>query len=867
MKRVPLVLLALLVLGAGGALAVTQIPGRIGPKSRIQPNGRKLHPFGKLTPRLGNFPAGGAVTPNGRFLYALSAGRGRNDIRVVSLKTRKVVQILPMPGLDGGIAIAPNGRTVYVSGLQDSEHKDQQTPATVPGREGDVIEVLHATPRTGKLAYGGTIPVPPPSNAPNEQSFPPTPTKHGAWPRDIAISADGKRLLVALNLADSAAIVDTATKAVRYVSAGSYPYGAAILRDGRTGLVSNEADGTVTVIDLDAGTATKTIQVGPRLSHPEGIAADPKADRAYVAVANQDLVTVVDTKTLTVLKTLSVERPQGLGTSPTAVSTDGRRLLVADSGEDAIAVFALPRLTPVGRVPTAAYPTGAWRAGKQLVWLSGKGLGVGPNPNGPNPLSPNNTDDHVNTFQYLPSILRGIAGVAPFPGDKVIRRLTPGVTRQLQPINAETAPPGSPIGGPGPSSKIKHVFYVVKENRSYDQVMGDEAKGDGDPKLTLFGRADTPNQHALADRFGLLDHVYANSEASIDGHFWTSAVAVSDYVVKNWMQNYAARDRPYDVIYAITWPGAGFLFDNAQKQGIPYFNFGEALGAVAPLPDRNRDAAQTAQVTTTYANSDIGVAPGCYGNDASIGKDAITGVEVYDSSLPAGAPPGSTSRIDCFRQRFQTWMATNSVPSFMYMSLPSDHTVGTSPGDRTPRAMIADNDLAVGQLVDTISHSSIWKSSLILVMEDDSQNGADHVDAHRIPALAISPYSRRGAVVHTRYDFPSFARTLENAIGMKPLNLFDALAVPLYDVFTASPDNSEPYAAITPARSLTERNGPGAPGARQSRALGIGEHVDAVPQRVLDKILWQSVHGAGSVPPPPGPNASGQDTAERDADG
>ncbi len=881
--RVLVLVLGALLAAGGVAYAVTsKTTGRIGPRSRIQPSGRRLRPYGKLTQKLGNFPAGGAPTTNGRFLWTLSAGRGPNDLRIVSLKTRKIVQILPLPGASGGVAMAPDGRTAYVSGTRESEHLDQQTPPDTPGREGDVIGVLHYDPQTGIATRDGTIAVPPPATAPAVQNFPPKLTTRLAWPREIAVSPDGSKLLVALNLADTAAVVDTATRAVRYVSVKGYPYGAAILSDGKTGLVSNEADGLVSVIDLDDARVIKTIGVGPPLSHPEAIAVDPKADRAYVAMANQDVVVVLDTKRLAVQRTLSVGRPQGLGTSPTALSVtrDGRRLLVADSGEDAIAVFNLPqagaqtalaaarrRRRPeafelLGRVPVAAYPVGAWATnrGRNLVWLSGKGLGVGPNPTGPIPTDPRDNDNQIGSFAYLPRILRGVAGVGRFPSAARLRRLSPRATRQLRPVNAQKAPPGSPIAAG--ASKIRHVFYVVKENRSYDQILGDEAKGDGDPKLTLFGRADTPNQHALAERFGLLDHVYANSEASIDGHFWTSAGAVSDYVTKNWMANYAARGRPYDFgVYAVTWPAAGFLFDQASKQGLSWFNFGEAIAGVIPLPDRNRTTADSRRVLAKFTNSDIGIAPGCFPNDASIGTDAVAAVaglriETYDASLPAGAPLGSMSRVDCFAQRFKGWLLTNSVPSFTYLTLPSDHTNGTTPKERSPRAMIADNDLAVGQLVGLISHSKVWKDSLILVVEDDSQDGPDHVDAHRIPALAISPYSRRGAVVHTRYDFLSFIRTLENAIGMRPLTLFDAAAVPLYDALSGTPANPEPYDPITPARSLVERNGPGAPGARESHELNIGRNVDAVPQQTIDRLLWQAVHGPGSQPPPPGPNAA-----------
>ena len=270
-------------------------------------------------------------------------------------------------------------------------------------------------------------------------------------------------------------------------------------------------------------------------------------------------------------------------------------------------------------------------------------------------------------------------------------------------------------------------------------------------------------------------------------------------MVKNWHANYGGRQRPYDFgVYAVTWPSQRFLFDQAEKQGISYFNYGEAIaGVIYQLPDKDRGPEELEQILAKQDNSDLNVPAtpsGCFPNDASSGGidevlslGPLPDLEVYDSSLPSGAPPGSMSRFDCFRQRFQQQVAAGNVPAFNYMTLANDHTAGTRPGRRTPNAMVAENDYALGQIVDLISHSPIWDKSLILVIEDDSQDGADHVDAHRIPAFAISCYAKRGAVVHTRYDFLSFIRTLEIVVGMKPLNLFDATAVPMYDAFEPDP--------------------------------------------------------------------------------
>jgi Phosphoesterase family len=233
-----------------------------------------------------------------------------------------------------------------------------------------------------------------------------------------------------------------------------------------------------------------------------------------------------------------------------------------------------------------------------------------------------------------------------------------------------------------------------------------------------------------------------------------------------------------------------------------------------------------------------------------------TGSEVWDSTPPASSP--GSSRYECFRMRFQSQLATDSVPAFNYLVLSDDHTEGTTPGRRTPRAMIAENDYGLGQIVDLISHSSIWDSSLILVVEDDTQDGADHVDAHRMPALAISPYTKKGAVVHTRYDMLSFIRTLEIPIGMKPLGMGDALAVPLYDAFDATAENQDPYTAMQPNIPIDERNTESSPAAAASKKMNFRE-LDSEPQRDLDAVLWKSIHGADAVPPPPGPNASGDD--------
>jgi DNA-binding beta-propeller fold protein YncE len=934
--------LALLCASGGIAVAIAQddpANGRIGPQYGTLGNGRHLEPYGKLV-TLGNFPTGGAVTPDGRFLWTVSTGRGRQDIRIVAVRTGDVVQTLPMPGVSGGIAMDPDDRLVYVSGVSGSAYKDQAPAPGTPGADGNVIHVFRYD-GDGHATFDHLIPVAPQSGAPTPQEFPPTNTEKIAWPDRLAISPDGSTLLVPLNLADTAAVVNVKTKSVRYVATGHYPYGAAILRDGKTGLVSNETPGTVSVVDLASATKVKDIQVGPHLSHPEAITLDPKANRAYVAIANTDQVAVIDTRRLALDRTLWVGRPEGLGTSPVDVTAtpDGSRLLVAESGADELAVFALPGHEPagtaayslVGRIPTADYPAvvaatdasanpcgfpvakkkhkkhkkhkakkkkhkkHAKKAAKKksskkksskhkkkakkkatktcakLLYVTGKGVGTGPNPHGPQPNTKEDSDGLINSTQYLPLINFGAAGISDFPTDRDIRKQDRVADQQIRPTNPQQAPPDTPLRAGGP---IKHVFYIVRENRTYDQVLGDDPRGDGDPSLTLFGKQVTPNAHALVSRFPLIDHLYANSEASIDGHFWTSAANVSDYVHKNWFQNYGGRKRPYDFgVYEVTWPGNGFLFDQAERQGISYFNYGEAVAGVVPSPttvgpqipldDKDRTMEENARVLTKLSKSDLN-APACYPNDASIGKDAITMQPVFDSSLPLGGPLPAHSRFDCFRLHFTAQEATGTVPSFNYMVLSNDHTRTLTPGAYTPKAMVADNDLGLGQIVDLISHSSIWNDSAIFVVEDDSQDGADHVDAHRTIGMVISPFAKRGAVIHTRYDMLSMIRSFELILGMRPLSLGDALATPMYDAFQGSPSNADSYTAIAPGVNLLEQN-PSANSfaARLSeRWMKLG--TDRIPQRVSDRLLWWSIHGMDSKPPPPGPNAVDESVDPRD---
>jgi YVTN family beta-propeller protein len=859
-RRLTAITLAAVLLAAAVAVASSVSTGRIGPALGITANGRVLHPVGRQTV-VGNFPTGSALTPDGRFLWVADCGHGSDDIRVVEVSSGSVVQTLPLPGCYGGVAITPDGTHAYVGG---NPKGSSPTEGPTQGDAGDVIHVFTVEPSTGKGTEQSPLQIPETTGGDGRvNSLPPVSGVGTAYPEGLAISPDGKTLVVALNAADSADVVNLENDQQSTVAVGHYPNGVAFDHKGRA-YVSNEYDGTVSVIDTATHSVTATVSglggaLGDLASHPEGMVADPLHERIYVAVANRDLVAAIDTETETVTQLVSVERSQGIGTAPVklAVTPDGKTLFAADSNEDALAAIALPQsktgggTTPyklIGRLPTAAYPDDVQVTpdGSQLIWVAGKGYGSGPT-EGP----------------YVLDMLIGRVGVLPLPSYAQIKEATGVANRQVLPYDQEKQPAGSPIpaSGQGPSQQIKHVFYIVRENRTYDQVFGSDKRGDGDTKLELFGDNGeagptggiTPNAHALARTFPLLDHYYMDSEVSVDGHLITTGGYATDYAQKATAANYSNRRGTYDFgIYPVSFPPKFFVFDQAAAQGISFKDFGEQAAGLSPngnAPNRPQFAKAVAGVDNAYPNNlFIGCAQA--GNPASCTQDS----GLYKGT---GKAIAGQSRFDEWYPHFQEEVTKGTVPTFTYMILPNDHTNGTTPKDFTPQAMVADNDLALGQMVDAISHSSIWPSTAIFVQEDDSQDGFDHVDSHRSPALIVSPWARHGAVVHARHDQYSMLRTAELIAGIDPLSLNDALATPFYDAFIHGSEqpNDAPYNVIAPTQDIGATNTAGAAAAKLSAQLPFNR-LDAVPQETSDQIMWAAVHGTSVPAPPPGPHAS-----------
>jgi DNA-binding beta-propeller fold protein YncE len=975
-----------------------------GPGSSFTVSGRKLEPAGRMTP-VGAFPTGGATTPDGRFYWAVDAGRGATAVRIVDLGSGAVKQTLPIPGGYVGITFARDGRRAYVSGVPG----DGDFGKGLKGEGGDVIHVYDVDPASGTATEVDPIALPNARDGAAAQDELPGASGVNAWPEGLDLTADGKYLVVALGQADQVAIVDLGTKKATLANVGRYPYG--VVTDPRRprAYVTNERDGTVSVVEIPSGKALATIEVGgtrgAQYAHPEGIAADPLRERVYVAVTDRDLVAVLDTSKLKLERYVDMgRRGAALGTAPVApaVAPNGDTLYVANAGADWVATIALERrpaagakphtvyrrrsvreirryrtegvkalralrkhpnskaaqrryarrikflrraylfgakrracagpnfrhdrawgravrralqlreralrrgksrkranrafdkrvadargkVPPIlrcpapgyvpnakpfeilGRVPTAAYPTDVevTAGGGKLVWLAAKGVGTGPN---------NGTENDISRLTV------GRVGVLDRPTDAGVGALTATADRQVVPTNFKGPPSGTPIVGPGggASVKIKYVFYVVRENRTYDQILGSEPRGRGSPSLQVFDDNGvpgptggvTPNAHALARSFPLLDNVFANSEESTTGHKITAGGYANDYT-QRYVNTRRGRKGNSD-IFPIGSPPNAFVFDQAVRQNVPFRVYGELGAGNQPFADDGRPT-----FDSVVANTDPSYPSQVQGTCRPFGQTpnlpntvrctADAGTVTTTLGMTTAGPPNSQSRINSFQSQFNQQVSAGTVPRFNYLILFNDHTDGTTPGTYTPKANVADNDLALGQLVELVSQSSIWKDSAIFVIEDDSQDGIDSVDAHRIPAFVISPWAKRaGSVVSTRYDHYSFLRSAEMIAGLKPLSLNDALATPLYDAFISGSEQPDVegtrYHAIQPQQSMTQTNPANAPNAALSRALPF-DSVDAVPQRLSDRIIWQSVFGRGSNPPPAGPNASPEERERAD---
>jgi YVTN family beta-propeller protein len=789
-RLLPPALLLAAACGAGSRPTTAVVRDTVANGERRLPTGVRLDPAGTQHDLRAAMPLTLLLAPGGRSLVISSAGYREPGLDVVDRASGRVIQSLPQAAAFLGLAFAPDGRTLFASGANQ-----------------DVIYLYQWTNDRATLADSIVLARKPADSAGT------------SYPAGLALSADGRRLYVAENVADSIAVIDLASRRVtRRFPTGHLPYAVVVAPDGRI-YVSNWGTETVTVL-RDSGSAVAEegrIFVG---RHPSALLLNHDGSRLFVACASTDRVAVVDTRRRRVLTELLDPPPTGPGEGSTpnalALSPDETRLFVAEADANAVAVFDLLPETSndsaahgndqlAGRIPTGWYPTSVLVVGDTLLVGNGKGQGTVANPQGPQPIV---APEHrgIAEAQYTLSLLRGSLTIAPLAHatSEQLAGFTTRVTRANGWDHAATAPHYPPI---------EHVIYIIKENRTYDQVLGDERQGDGDTSLVFFGRTVTPNIHAIAERFGLYDRFFVNAEVSADGHDWATAAYVTDYREKTTPPHYAdqreARDESDEGEDAAE-PANGYLWNLAQRAGISYRNYGEFLD-----PDKGR--------------------PGHYTTSKPyLASHSHPTFPNFDMKIP------DQHRADLWIADFNDQVRRRALPTLETIWLPRDHTSGGRAGFNTPRAMAADNDYALGRIVEAISHSPYWRSTVLFVLQDDSQDGPDHVDSHRSPLLVISPWARSGAI-HRFANTTDVLKTIEELLHLGSMSQFDHFGRPLRDVWRDHPDLA-PYTAIKPQVDLAEMNPDTGKQARASAGFNL-QVVDAIDDDAFNRVLWAIIKG------------------------
>jgi YVTN family beta-propeller protein len=819
MTRPTLALFALL-LGCGGLAVALRQPGDDAPPPRravpvlpgvrpsgemLLPNGWSLRPAGRHI-TVGDFPVNIALHPSGKYAAVLHAGYGPHEVVTLDLTagTEAVVSRVQVKQAFNGLTFSPDGKTLYASGGE--------------------FEVVHSFAfDAGLLGSHRQIPV-----GTDKEKF-----------IVSGLAATDATLYVAGTWGHEVRIVPLDAGKWTAVATGkdSYPYG--VLPAGKRLFVSLWNKAAVAVIEGDKVTAEWATE-----AHPTEMALSPDGKHLFVSCANSTKVSVLDAATGKARETINCAlypaSPSGNTPSSLCLTPDGELLFVANSDANNVAAFnvATPgKSKSLGYIPVGWYPTSVRYnpVTKKLLVANGKGMSSRPNPQGP---SPYNRPQWRSVYQYIGAILQGTVAVIDMPTPEQMAEYTKQA-RACSPLKPDFSPrtggwtEGNPVPPKqGGKSPIEHCIYIIKENRTYDQVFGDMPQGNGDPSLCLFGEKNTPNHHRLARQFVLLDNFYVEGEVSADGHEWTMGAYATDFVEKVWPLSYRGgrvgtnkmsfypSEGAFDYVAR---PAGGYLWDRAKEAGVSYRSYGEWIANGKKRADG------------TFEDS-VAKVPALEGHY----DPKFRG---YDLDYP------DVKRAERFIEELKRFEKEGKFPGLTILRLPNDHTAGTSVGKPSPRAMVADNDLALGMVVEAVSKSKFWPKTAIFVIEDDAQNGPDHVDCHRCVALVISPYCKRGSVDSTMYSTSSMLRTMELILDLKPMSQFDAAAQPMYASFAAKPDTT-PYTAVKPGVDMKEINKKDAWGSAESAKLDLSVE-DAADDLAFNEIIWRSVKGADSPMPAP----------------
>lgn len=794
----------------------TLLPGMQRDGRIVLPNQWSLRPAGEQV-ALGDFPVNMVLHPSGKWLAVLHAGYGDHEVVILDVATKKKVSRTILEQTFYGLCFSPDGKQLFASG-------------------GDREVVHQFNFEGGYLSSPRRIVI--------------VPEKEKFIPAGVATDAEGKTLFVAGPWAQAVAVVplDLPEKLVK-VDTGkdSFPFTCLPEPRGKRVFVSLWGAAAVGVLDPAEG---KIIARWQAEKHPTEMVLSPDGKTLFVACANSTRVSVLDTSTGKALQTLDAslyqDSPSGNTPNSLALTPDGQILFVANADANNIALFNVAKPgdgKPMGFIPSGWYPTSVryHAASKQLLIANGKGVMPKANRHGPSPMHGKGAFE-----EYIAKIFEGTLSFIALPNAEKLAAHSKEAFA-CSPLRADFGvtlrrPEGNPIPGKvGDRSPIEHCIYIIKENRTYDQVFGDVNEGNGDPTLVQFGEEVTPNHHALAREFVLLDNFYCSGSVSADGHQWTNEAYANDYL-ERFLGAGFPRSYPYEGSDPLAYATSGFLWDNALKHGRTFRCYGEFAQTLVEPPTSWRDFWQAHQA---------GRIP-----------DQIRAATYVRSLKPSLHPkfPGfamgipDQTRADLFLQELREFEQKGQLPHLMVMLLPDDHTAGTNPGAPTTRAMVADNDLALGRVVEALSKSRFWRETTIFVVEDDAQNGVDHVDGHRTVALCVSPYTRRGAVVSDLYTQVSMVATIERILGLPPMNQLD-LAAPLMTTCFTKQATLAPY-AVRPARiRLDEMNpamnvlkGKQREWARQSMQQNF-TIPDAADEEVLDRIIWHSVKGVNTPYP------------------
>ncbi len=902
-------------------------------KTTNLPSSKKLMAPAPGDPRaIGSLPTNIVVSPDGKYAAILENGYGttamnqQQGIAVLNLGTNAIAEF-PDARLGAhanqsfflGLAFSGDGKHLYASMGSITDPMGKST-----GDTGNGIAVYSFT--DGKVAPERFISIPPQKLAADKRAA--HVSDHAPkgtavpYPAGLAVinSGEAEKLLVADNLSDDVLLIDAASGSIEkrfdvgtseWVPA-SFPYAVITSKDGKRAWVSLWNASQVAELDLEKGTVTRWIKLHePKSaidpgSHPTAMALSKDESILFVTLANADEVAAVQTASGSA-SFISTKIPgqSAAGAYPNAVAlnADGSRLYVANASSDAVAVFdgrkdffLFPKPTelstvsarpPLGFIPTEWYPTALAVHGDELLVVSGKAQGTGPNA----PREAASDRAHAS-HPYIATLLHGSVARIKIPEAE---KNLPALTQEVLDSNLMSGRANA-IPFKGGKNPIHHVIYIIKENRTYDQLFGDIGVGDSDPSLAMYGEDITPNQHKLARQFGVLDNFYDSGEVSGDGHVWSTAAITSDYTERTWQITYRGGERSYDFegtvadeypikqgIADVNEPGTGYLWTNMAKHGITYRHYGEYVsshfcdrGGEADLPPQEgtplatpEHCAQRVSKPGQPLPSGAGTAqgqPNPYQWDVPLlAENVATKPELRDHFDP-NYPDFRLDfpdqlRINEFLREFNGWLdqkksgKSDPMPQFIILRLPNDHTAGTRPGMPTPSASVADNDLAVGRVAEAISHSPYWNDTAIFVLEDDAQNGADHVDAHRSIALVISKYSpgstQKPFVDHNFYTTVNTIYTMEVLLGVPAMNNNDAQAAVIAPLFTGTGNQPAFEADYRNQENdlIYTANPPHGQGAKESMKMDFS-HADAADTAKLNRILWRDRMGKRPEPKP-----------------